>query len=146
MIYIGVDVGKNGGYAVIYPNNTVVEAWSDEGFMEEMRNVALSDELSVACVEQVGAMPNQGVKSMFSFGKSAGFIEGVLRANLIPFQLVKPKEWKKEFGLNSDKAKSIEVCQRLFPKLNLLATPRCRVPHDGMAEALLMAEYAKRKL
>ena len=146
MIYIGVDVGKNGGYAVIYPNNTVVEAWSDEGFIEEMRNVALSDELSVACVEQVGAMPNQGVKSMFSFGKSAGFIEGVLRANLIPFQLVKPKEWKKEFGLNSDKAKSIEVCQRLFPKLNLLATPRCRVPHDGMAEALLMAEYAKRKL
>ncbi|MBR5172548.1 MAG: hypothetical protein IKY40_00620 [Phascolarctobacterium sp.] len=146
MIYIGVDVGKNGGYAVIYPNNTVVEAWSDEGFMEEMRNVALSDELCVACVEQVGAMPNQGVKSMFSFGKSAGFIEGVLRANLISFQLVKPREWKKEFGLNSDKAKSIEVCQRLFPKINLLATPRCKVPHDGMAEALLMAEYAKRKL
>lgn len=146
MIYIGIDVGKNGGYAVIYPNNIVVEAWDNEGFVEEMHNVALSDELCVACVEHVGAMPKQGVSSMFSFGKSAGFIEGVLRANMIPFQLVKPKEWKKEFGLNSDKAKSIEVAQRLFPKVNLLATPRCKKPHDGMAEALLMAEYAKRKL
>lgn len=146
MIYIGIDVGKNGGYAVIYPNNIVVEAWSDEGFVEEMRNVALNDEPCMACVEHVGAMPKQGVSSMFSFGKSAGFIEGVLRANMIPFQLVKPREWKKEFGLNSDKAKSIEVAQRLFPKVNLLATPRCKKPHDGMAEALLMAEYAKRKL
>ena len=37
-------------------------------------------------------------------------------------------------------------CPWLFPDVSLLATPRCKKPHDGMAEALLMAEYARRKL
>ena len=90
-------------------------------------------------------MHGQGVTSMFNFGKSAGFIEGVLRAYNIPFQLVPPKTWKKEFSLGSDKAQSIEVCKRLFPKVNLLRTDKCRKEHDGMAEALLMAEYGRRK-
>lgn len=146
MIYVGVDIGQNGGYAVIYPNGPVVDAFDKEDFVEAMRNVALQDEPVICCVELVGAMPKQGVTSMFNFGKSAGFVEGVLSALGIPYQLVKPRDWKKEFNLNSDKAKSIEVCQRLFPKVNLRRTERCKKPHDGMAEALLMAEYARRKL
>jgi hypothetical protein len=38
------------------------------------------------------------------------------------------------------------VCRRLFPGVSLRATPRCTTDHDGMAEALLIAEYARRKL
>lgn len=91
-------------------------------------------------------MPGQGVVSMFNFGHNLGFIEGVIRANDIPYQLVPPQTWKKEFSLNSDKQKSIEVCQKLFPDVNLLPTERSRKPSDGIAEALLMAEYARRKL
>lgn len=148
MIYVGIDVGKNGGYAIIYPNGIVVDAWDDKSFIEDMQDVAMQGERDEirCCVEQVGAMPKQGVTSMFNFGKSAGFIEGVLRGIGIPYQLVKPKEWKKEFGLNSDKAKSIEVCQRLFPYVDLKATERCKKAHDGKAEALLMAEYARRRM
>lgn len=146
MIYVGVDVGKNGGYAVIYPSGIVAEVWDDENFIDEMKLVSLREEEVRACVEQVGAMPRESPKASFSFGRSAGFIEGVLQTFGISYQLVRPQVWKKEFGLNSDKSKSCEVCHKLFPTVNLLRTERCKKPHDGMAEALLMAEYARRKL
>ena len=83
---------------------------------------------------------------MFNFGQSVGYIKGVLEACAVPYQEITPQKWKKEFGLSSDKAKSAEVCRKLFPNVSLLATERCKKPHDGMAEALLMAEYARRKL
>ena len=146
MIYVGVDPGKNGAYAFVAEDGDGAEvyAWDDDGFVESMR--ALARGRCVACVEKVGAMHGQGVRSMFTFGKSAGFIEGVLAALGIGYQLIPPKTWKAEFGLNSDKAASIEVCKRLFPGVNLLATDKCRKDSDGMAEALLMAEYARRKM
>lgn len=42
--------------------------------------------------------------------------------------------------------KSFEVCRKLFPDVSLLPTSRCKKSHDGMAEALLMAEYARRRM
>ena len=73
-----------------------------------------------------------------------GFIQGVLKAYGIPYELVTPQKWKKEFSCTSDKNTSIEVCKRLFPNVNLKATDRCKKYHDGMAEALLIAEYGRR--
>ena len=150
MVSIGIDVGKRGGYAIIHDEETYeTHIWDDKEFIEVMWDVVQTtdyEERIVACVEKVGAMPHQGVTSSFNFGKSAGYIEGVLTALSIPYQLVPPQRWKKEFTLNSDKQKSIDVCERLFPKVDLLPTPRCKVKSDGMAEALLMAEYARRNL
>ena len=83
---------------------------------------------------------------MFNFGQSVGYIKGVLEAFKIPYQEITPQKWKREFCLNSDKAASAEVCRKLFPEVSLLASERCKKPHDGMAEALLMAEYARIKL
>jgi hypothetical protein len=48
--------------------------------------------------------------------------------------------------LSLSKNTSIAVCKRLFPDVSLLPSERCRKDHDGMAEALLMAEYARRRL
>lgn len=150
MVAIGIDVGKKGGYAVIYDSDEYQTfVWDDKDFIEKMWDIAqttAANERIVCCVEKVGAMPHQGVTSSFNFGKSAGFIEGVLEALGIPYQLIAPQRWKKEFTLNSEKQKSIEVCERLFPNVNLLPTEKCRVKSDGMAEALLMAEYARRNL
>lgn len=86
MIYIGVDVGKSGGYAIIDDGLVIAHPYDDKEFVEFMHSV--KDRAVTACVEQVGAMPGQGVTSMFSFGKSAGFIEGVLQALGIKYQLV----------------------------------------------------------
>ena len=61
----------------------------------------------------------------------------------VPYELVKPQKWKKEFSVTADKNTSIEVCKRLFPGVNLIP-PGCRKEHDGIAEALLLAEYARR--
>ena len=149
MIYVGIDPGKSGGYAVIHNDTYVTYPYDDKGFIEKMIDVHndrpfLDEEVRV-CLEKVHAMPQQGVVSTFNFGKSFGFLEGVLQTLDLPYQLVTPQQWKKEFSLSGSKELSIEVCRKLFPSVNLLATARCRKPHDGMAEALLMAEYARRK-
>lgn len=155
-VFIGIDPGKNGGIAVIdkveyLPHRVnMTRVYSDEILLKTVRFITTVakdfDDDIICCLEKVGAMPGQGVVSMFNFGKSYGYIKGVLEAFGIPYQEVPPQRWKKEFGLTSDKTASVEVCRRLFPDVNLLATPRCKKPHDGMAEALLMAEYARRKL
>lgn len=150
MIYIGIDPGQKGGYAVISDEGIKAFPWDDLGFVSFCRDIMFEVESHpqpvMCCLEKVGSMPKQGVASTFKFGKSAGFIEGVLQACGIPYQLVPPLKWKKEFSLNSDKIKSIEVCKKLFPGIFMKRTSRCTTDSDGMAEALLMAEYAKRKL
>ena len=144
--YIGIDPGKSGALAIIRQDGQV-ETYAFDPFVyaTTLRRLSACHD-AVCCLEKVGAMPGQGVVSMFNFGHNFGFIEGLLQAYAIPYQLVPPQTWKKEFSLNSDKAKSIEVCQKLFPNANLMATNRSRKPNDGIAEAVLMAEYARRKL
>ena len=150
MLAIGIDPGKSGALAVIYvdennqPFRVRVEPFEESAYRDLL--AACVDSHMVCCVEKVGAMPGQGVVSMFNFGRNLGFIEGLLHANKIPYQLVPPQTWKKEFSLSGDKQASIDVCKRLFPTVNLLATSRSRKESDGMAEALLLAEYARRKL
>lgn len=146
-VRIGIDPGKKGGFAVLIDGMCwKAKAWDDDEFIDSMRQVSQMVTAARAVVEKVGAMPGQGVTSMFSFGKSAGFIEGVLKAFDIPYQLVPPSLWKKEFSLTRDKTQSVSVCKRLFPDVSLLPTERCKKDSDGIAEALLMAEYARRKL
>ena len=149
MIYIGIDPGKKGGVAVIkdLTDERMVEVYpySDDTLKAACKEISSRGADNAFCVvEKVGAMPKQGVTSTFNFGKSFGYILGVLEANGIPYQLISPQRWKKHFSLNNDKNKSIQTAKRLFPSVSLLPTDRCRVESDGMAEALLMAEFARR--
>lgn len=148
MIYIGVDPGKKGGYAVIgLPSGVFVKPWDDNFFADAMALMADKHGKSnlIAAVEKVGAMPGQGVTSMFSFGQSFGFILGVLTAFGIGYQLVPPTLWKREFGLlHTEKQASVDVAKRLFPGVSLLPTERCRKESDGMSDALLLCTYAQR--
>lgn len=147
MIYIGIDPGKDGALALLWPDRTpVVLVFDREVYRNALDAVKESAELSVCCLERVGAMPGQGVTSMFKFGENFGFIQGLLTAYSIPYELVTPQKWKKEFQVTGDKNSSIAVCRRLFPGFSLRRTPKCCADHDGMAEALLMAEYARRRL
>lgn len=147
-IYVGIDPGKSGALAVLWPNGNIdTYPFNADEYASVLGELSLNLDYDVmCCLEKVGAMPGQGVVSMFNFGHNLGFIEGLLKANEISYQLVPPQTWKKEFSLSSDKAKSIDVCKKLFPKVNLLPTERSRKPSDGIAEAVLMAEYARRKL
>lgn len=137
-------------WAEIRENSVSAYPWDASAFLAHMKGAKtvcdFEGESAVCCLEHVGAMPGQGVTSMFHFGENFGFIQGVLMAYGIPYELVRPQKWKKEFSITGDKNTSIAVAQRLFPNVNLLPTERCRKPHDGMAESLLMAEYARRRM
>ena len=144
MIYIGIDPGANGGIGIINTHENYVEAYAYSP--DELLKELCIYPRAWCMVEEVHAMPGQGVTSMFSFGKNFGYILGVLESRFIPYELVKPQKWKKEFGCTSDKNTSIAVCKRLFPLVDLKKTERSRKDHDGMAEALLIAEYARRHM
>ena len=143
MIYIGIDPGKNGGIAVINPDKVWTHVYTEEDLLLILGYYA-EDKQAICYLEHVHAMPKQGVSSTFNFGMNFGFIQGVLRAYNIPYELVTPQKWKKEFSCTSDKNTSISVCKRLFPGVNLRRTEKCTKDHDGMAEALLIAEYGRR--
>lgn len=149
-VFIGIDPGKSGGIALIdtQENYQVAQEFSEDGLISVCEEIRIKGKTMkvMCCLEKVGSRPGQGVVSMFNFGQSVGYIKGVLESFRIPYQEITPQKWKREFGLTSDKAASAEVCGKLFPDISLLATPKCRKPHDGMAESLLMAEYARRKL
>lgn len=144
--YIGIDPGKSGALAILHEDGHIETYTFDAAVYANVLDHVSKNTDPICCLEKVGAMPGQGVVSMFNFGHNLGFIEGVLITARVPYQLVPPQTWKKEFSLTSDKARSIEVCQKLFPNANLMATNRSRKPSDGIAEAVLMAEYARRKL
>ena len=145
MIYIGIDPGKSGAIAIMKDGEITTNVFDETAYIGLLRCVAESKELAGCCLERVGAMPGQGVTGMFNFGMNFGFIQGALSAFEIPYELIRPQTWKKEFGITKDKNTSIQVCKRLFPNVNLLRTEKCTKPHDGIAEAVLMAEYARRK-
>lgn len=145
MIYIGIDPGKDGAMAIIEDCGCISVVPFDGGLYADALG-GLPAEKCRCCLERVNAMPGQGVTSMFKFGENFGFIQGLLAAYSIPYELVTPQKWKKEFQITGDKNSSVAVCKRLFPVVSLRRTDRCKKDHDGMAEALLMAEYARRRL
>lgn len=145
MYFIGIDPGKDGALAWIREDGTMADILP----FSEAAYVTLCYQLKGRCkavLEKVGARPGQGTRSMFSFGENYGYIRGVLEAFSIPYQTVTPQKWKKEFSVTSDKSTSIKAAQRLYPEVCLKKTDRCKKDHDGMAEALLMAEYARRHM
>lgn len=142
--FIGIDPGKGGSVAALMPDGTTRHSIFDVGIYNQIfRECRISGPV-FAVIEKVHSMPKQGVASSFSFGENFGLIKGLLYANNIPFQEVSPNKWKRAFGVTSDKQTSIDTAQNLFPNIDMRASSRCKKPHDGIAEAYLMAEYAKR--
>lgn len=141
MTYIGIDPGKSGAMSIIDDSGAHAFAFDTDAYITALGSI-VGDAFAV--VEHVGAMPKQGVVSSFNFGMNFGWIQGALSAFRVPYELVRPQKWKREFSCTSDKNSSIEVAKRLFPDVSLFRTARCTKEHDGIAEALLMAEYARR--
>ena len=90
-------------------------------------------------VEQVSAMPGQGVTSMFNFGQSFGVIKGVCAAMQLPIYFVRPAKWKKYFDLiNSQKDSSRVRAIEMFPKFSSMLS---RKKDSNKADAILIANY-----
>ncbi|MFM6207166.1 hypothetical protein, partial [Planktothrix sp.] len=107
----------------------------------ELRRLIPPD--SIIILESVHAMPGQGVSSMFSFGLGYGVWLGIVAALNVPIEFVTPQAWKKYYSLGPDKEASRVKALQLFPSQ---ASELKLKKHHGRAEALLLAEYLRRKL
>ncbi len=109
---------------------------SPQGMKTLIKQHLQSDEAVVAVIERVGAMPGQGVSSVFSLGDSFGSARAVLATAGFETIYVHPVTWKKHFKLTTDKELSRALATRLFP-----GAPLHLKKHDGRSEALLIARW-----
>jgi crossover junction endodeoxyribonuclease RuvC len=96
-----------------------------------------------AYIERVGAMPGQGVTSMFNFGDAFGSLKTGVAMMYVPMTLISPVEWKAHMGLNSDGEKSRLRALQLFPRYAHFFQ---RKMDHNRAEAALLAWYGYHKL
>tara|TARA_B100000003_G_scaffold9629_1_gene8267 strand:- start:168 stop:659 length:492 start_codon:yes stop_codon:yes gene_type:complete len=96
------------------------------------------DEIRVV-IEQVSAMPGQGVTSMFNFGQSFGILKGICSAMQLPMFFVRPTKWKKYFNLiNSQKDASRTRAIEIFP---YFSTQLSKKKDSNKADAILIASF-----
>ena len=90
-------------------------------------------------IEQVAAMPGQGVTSMFNFGQSFGVLKGICAAMQISMYFVRPAKWKKYFNLiNSEKDASRTKAIEIFPHFS---TQLSRKKDSNKADAILISSF-----
>ena len=156
MLIFGIDTGISGAIS-IFKNNKFVEVLDMPTMIDGKKNKrqvngaqfahiikvysnGYDGEMSVI-VEQVNAMPGQGVTSMFNFGQSFGVIKGVCSALNIPIYFVRPLKWKKYFDLvktnkDASRTKAIQIYPHISDKIS-------RKKDSNKADAILIASYFK---
>lgn len=157
MIILGIDPGQSGGLAIV-DTAIYVEPVFISGMRMPMfqtgtgtRKMVDIDKLNMwldqsmirpdlTVIEQVHAMPKQGVVSSFNFGRHAGAVEAWALGLGIPVVLAHPPQWKKEMGLTRSKQDSLDLAALIFGPHPLFE----KKADDGIAEAALMALWAGR--
>ena len=141
--FVGIDPGNGGGIAVLTENGDSLDIISRK-FPLDIRDVgvflkaATSNTNHRVAIEKVHSMPNQGVKSTFTFGMNYGIWIGTLRTLDIDFIKIQAKKWQEYYEIPKQdsyydrkkvlKAKAIE----LFPNERVTMYT---------ADALLIANY-----
>jgi len=151
MITIGVDPGLSGAVGVLSDGKfvavedmpTVVKGSGSvknevdpAGLIALLRKYAPADDSVAVALERVNAMPGQGVSSIFSLGDSFGCARSAIAACRFATYYITPAQWKKSFGLTSDKELSRALAVRLYPE-----APLHLKKHSDRAEALLLARW-----
>jgi len=144
--WIGVDPGISGAMALVpetsppqvadYPGNPRDITGTLQGWL-------IDYDVQLVAIEAASSRPGQGVRSVFTFGRSFGEWLGILAALGIPHLLVTAREWQRGLVRPSDgsdpKSRSLTVARRLFPEIDLH-----RKKDHHRSDALLLAYWAKR--
>lgn len=144
---LGIDPGISGGWACIDGSGHLLH-WSRMPTLQ-LRTKRIIDarlmheqlaplDLDDAIIEQVHAMPRQGVSSSFSFGRSTGAAEAVAMISAPRGHWVTPAVWKKALGLSASKQASLDAARLKFGDRGKLWDVKA---NDGIAEAALLAWY-----
>ncbi len=154
MKVVGIDPGLSGAIAII-ENKKVLGLFEMPVMAEGKKNkrqlnsaqlvniikenIQINNEDIAVVVEQVNAMPGQGVTSMFNFGQTFGAIKGVCAALQLPIYFVRPSKWKKHFELiNSSKDSSRTKVIEMYPYLSSQLSKKKDV---NKSDAILIALY-----
>jgi crossover junction endodeoxyribonuclease RuvC len=153
MKIIGIDPGLSGAIAVM-EGNKIVDIFDmpvmPEGKKNKRQlnsaqlvkllkdNIKNNEEVAII-VEQVNAMPGQGVTSMFNFGQTFGAIKGICAALGLPIFFVRPAKWKKHFELiNSSKDASRTKAIEMYPSISHQLSKKKDV---NKSDAILIARF-----
>lgn len=148
---VGIDPGQKGAIVIRHQDEieTIVMPLVDGDF--DTKSVAdlfleIASEVKVVYLEDIFAMPKSAASSMLSFGRNHGKIEGILTALRIPYKLVRAQKWQKLLldGIDGSdtKVRALKYVQKRFPDIDLKPSSRAFKPHDGIVDALCIAEYA----
>ena len=108
-------------------------------YNEFLKRINKKDDEIRVVIEQVSAMPGQGVTSMFNFGQSFGILKGICSAMQLPMYFVRPTKWKKYFNLiNSQKDASRTRAIEIFP---YFSTQLSKKKDSNKADAILIASF-----
>ncbi len=154
--FVGIDPGNKGFISVIDSDNLTPYFLSlADSTPQQIAHFIADHKFASFAIEDVHAIYGAAANATFKFGVNKGLLLGLLIANGCRYTLVPPKEWQKEVWTAADKAytgkkidtkkTSITAATRLFPNVSLLRTDKCKKPDDNKADALLIAEYARRK-
>ena len=153
MIIIGIDPGITGAISVL-ENKKIIDVYDTPTMIDGKKNKKQvngsqvtniikerinNDKEVVVVVEQVNAMPGQGVTSMFNFGQSFGVIKGICSALSLPIYFVRPNKWRKHFNLiNTNKDASRTKVIQIYPEIS---NKLSRKKDSNKADAILIARY-----
>ncbi|MDC0354218.1 crossover junction endodeoxyribonuclease [Candidatus Pelagibacter sp.] len=155
MLVIGIDPGISGSIC-FFQNGKIIDVLEmptmTEGtknkkqvngsqiFNEISERIKKLDKRDIrVIIEQVSAMPGQGVTSMFNFGQSFGILKGICSAMQLPMYFVRPAKWKKYFNLiNSEKDASRTRAIEIFP---YFSGQLSRKKDSNKADAILIASF-----
>lgn len=149
MRVVGIDPGNTGAIALIedgkllwvhdMPTMAVLSGRTKKNRIAPATVAYLlsnATDVDKAYVEEVHAMPKQGVSSSFAFGQGYGIVLGVLAALKFPTEKIRPPVWRKISGVRGDKSAARHRASELFPEA---ASQFARAKDDGRAEAALIA-------
>jgi len=155
MLIIGIDPGITGAIC-FFKNGKIIDVVDMPNMTEGKKNkkqvngAQLFNEIFLrtkdiqkedikVIIEQVSAMPGQGVTSMFNFGQSVGVLKGICSAMRLPMYFVRAAKWKKYFNLiNSEKDASRTKTIEIFPYFSSQLT---RKKDGNKADAILIASF-----
>ena len=154
MLIIGIDPGISGSIC-FFEDGKIIEVIDmpvmTEGkknkkqvngaqiYNEFLKRINNKDDDIRVVIEQVSAMPGQGVTSMFNFGQSYGILKGICSAMQLPMFFVRPAKWKKYFNLiNSQKDASRTRAIEIFP---YFSTQLSKKKDSNKADAILIASF-----
>ena len=155
MLIIGIDPGISGSIC-FFEDGKIIEVIEMPTMTDGKKNkkqvngAQIYNELSTkirgiekqnlrVIIEQVSAMPGQGVTSMFNFGQSFGILKGICSAMQLPMYFIRPAKWKKYFGLiKSEKDASRTKAIEMFP---YFSSQLSKKKDSNKADAILIASF-----